>query len=319
MHKFIRWYNQNRKQFWIGFGIIALAFIIIRTLNAIVGEENAQKRNSIKSQNSSTNTSTTISNSNTSVITGETVSNNETKINQSIIKEFIEYCNNGEIEKAYNMLTNECKSLIYPSIQQFNQNYYKNIFYINRMYTMENWYKDTNLFTYYITYTEDVLATGNAQSADKKADYITIVKDQNGYKLNISSFVGREMCNKSISKNNVTVKINWLDMYMDYTIANISVQNNSTSAICMDSKKTEGTTYLYDENNVKYTGLLNEIAEEQLVVRRGMTNTINIKFNKIYNPERSIYGVIFADIVANYEEYVQNPNNKKKMSMIVEI
>lgn len=319
MNKFIRWYNQNVKQFWIGFGIIALAFIIIRTLNAIVGEENAQKRNNMKLQNSSTNTSTTISNSNTSVITGETVSNKETKTNEAIIKEFVGYCNNGEIEKAYNMLTDECKSLIYPSIQQFDQNYYKNIFYINRMYTMENWYKDTNLYTYYITYTEDVLATGNAQVADKKADYITIVKDQNGYKLNIASYIGRESCNKSLSKNNVTVLVNWLDMYMDYTIANITIQNNNTSTICLDSKKTEGTTYLYDENNVKYTGMLNEIAEEQLVVRRGMTNTINIKFNKIYNPERSIYGMIFADIVTNYEEYAQNLNNKKKMSMIIEM
>lgn len=319
MHKFIRWYNQNIKQFWLGFGIIALAFIIIRTLDAIVGEENAQKRNNMQLQNSSTNTSTTISNSNTSVITGEPVSNKDTKTNEGVIKEFVGYCNSKQIEKAYNMLTDECKSLLYPTIQVFSQNYYNNIFYINRMYTMENWYTDKNLYTYYVTYTEDILASGNVKSADKKADYITIVKNQNGYKLNIGSYVGREICNKEQTKNGVTVTLNWLDMYMDYTIANIEVKNNSTNTICLDSKQADGTVYLYDENNVKYTGLLNEIAEEQLLGRRGTKNTINLKFNKIYNPERDIYGVIFADIVTNYEEYIQNPKNKKKMSIIIEI
>lgn len=316
MHKFIRWYNQNRTIFFIGVAIIVFAFIIIQTLNAIVGEKNEQKKNNINLEDSSTNQSTTISEPDTSVITGETISNTQSKTNTEVIKEFLEYCNNGEIEKAYNMLTEECKELIYPSIQHFTANYYKKIFTMNRMYNLENWYSSNDWYTYYITYTEDVLASGNTNSENNKGDYITIVKTDNEYKLNISSYVGRVNVNETETSEGISITVNWIDMYIDYTILNISATNNTKNVITLDTKDNAETLYLYDTKNIKYTSFLNEIADEQLVVRRGATNNINIKFNKIYNTSRQLEGVTFSDIVLDYENY--NLNGKDKATIKVE-
>lgn len=316
MHRFLRWYNQNREIFFIGLAMIVFIFIIIQVLNAIVGRPNEETGYNTE-ENSSTN-STTISEPSTSVITGETMSEEETTSITNTIKQFVEYCNNGEIENAYNMLTDECKTLIYPTIESFTQNYYQRIFYINRMYSLENWYDDGSLYTYYIKYTEDVLASGNLNSEDNKGDYITVVETENDYRLNISSYVGREMMNDKVNSDNIVITVNWLDMYMDYTIANLSVTNNRESDISLDTKDGNYTMYMYDTNNVKYNSFLHENSEEQLRVRNGLTNTINIKFNKMYNPERELRGVIFSNVVLNYEDYISGTSEKNSITIKLE-
>jgi len=71
---------------------------------------------------------------------------------------------------------------------------------------------------------------------------------------------------------------------MDYTILSLEVENNTNGVIALDSKANINTTLIYDTNNVEYEAFLNEKAEEELQVRRNAKRTINIKFNKIYNP-----------------------------------
>ena len=314
MHRFFRWYNENREVFFIIIAIIVFFLLIIQVLNSIVARQEEEKRNSMTQQNTTVN-NTINSEPNTSVITGEEITQTEATIAANAIKQFVNYCNNKQIENAYNMLTEECKTLIYPSLESFTENYYNRIFYINRMYNLENWYDDADLYTYYIKYTEDVLASGNLNSEDNKGDYITVVIDEEGYKLNISSYVGRRIIDQQEGARGVNIKINWIDMYMDYAIANISAQNNTGGTICIDAKDGSYTTYMYDENNVKYNSLLHENAEEQLMVRKNLTNTINIKFNKMYNTNREIMGIIFSNIVTNYDEYRAGTSDKKTITI----
>lgn len=154
--KLTRIYNQNRAVIIAGVFIIALIIVIIQMLNGYVKEQQEMAKNRV--ENSSTvDNSTTISSGNTSVITGEEVKTNEQSKNT--IKKFVEYCNNKEIEKAYSMLSEDCKKLIYSDIEKFKINYIDRIFYIYRLYTLENWFETLSLKTYYIKYTEDILAS----------------------------------------------------------------------------------------------------------------------------------------------------------------
>lgn len=154
--KLMRLYNQNRAFIIAGVFIIALIIVIIQMLNSHVKEQQEMAKNRI--ENSSTvDNSTTISSGNTSVITGEEVKTNEQS--KETIKKFVDYCNNKEIEKAYDMLSEDCKKLIYSDINKFKTNYIDRIFYIYRLYTLENWFETNELKTYYIKYTEDILAS----------------------------------------------------------------------------------------------------------------------------------------------------------------
>ena len=303
MNRLIRLYNQNREFIIAGIIIIALIVIIIQTLNSFVKEEKQAKLNNITNDTNSSTNSTTISQSNVSVITGETVKNNEQYTD--VIKRFVDYCNGGKIELAYDMLTDDCKEQVFQSVSHFKTSYVDKIFNIYRMYELKNWYKNGNLITYYIKYTEDVLATGNVNSKNNLGDYITVTQISNKNCLNINSYIGSEKINKSETKDGLTVTVDKIHMYMDYTTLSLKLKNSEKDVACIDTKEATETIYLYDTNGVKYTAFLNEISEEELKVRRGIENKINIKFNKIYNPiSREINGIVLKDIVLNYENYV---------------
>ncbi len=318
MNRIIRWYNQNREMFFAIIAVISFAIIIIHTLNSLALKKQEEKRNNVSEGNSGTN-STTISRTDESVITGKQISQSDDEDNTKVIRQFIEYCNDGEIQKAYSMLSNECKEKIYPSLEYFTNNYYKKIFYMNRMYDLENWYTSRNRYTYYIKYTEDALATGKVNSENNRSDYITVEKDNNQYYLNISNYIGREKRNKINNIQNIKTTINYIDMYMDYTILNITIKNNTDKTICIDTKESTDTAYLYDDRSVKYTAFLNEIAKEQLVIRKGEEINISIKYNKIYKPERENKGLIFSDVVLNYDEYTNGKSKKEKIKLDLSI
>ncbi len=319
MSKLIRLYNQNRALIFAIIVIIALIIIIIQTLNGLVKEEQEIKRQNIANEeNSSTSQSTTILGKDTSAITGEKDINN--KQNTDIIKLFVKHCNEGKVEEAYNMLTDECKARIYPSLERFKTMYYDRIFKINRMYTLENWYVNGNLATYYIKYTEDVLATGNANSKDNMGDYITVTRLADKNSLNISSYVGSKNINKLETKNGITIEIEKMYMYMDYTILSLKVKNTNKDIISLDTKENLDTMYLYDTNGVRYSSFLNETAEEELIFRRNMEMTVEIKFNKMYNPtSREISGLALKDVVINYENYKSKVEEKNKITFDIDI
>lgn len=319
MSKLIRLYNQNRAVIFVVIIAIAFLIIIIQTLNGLVKKDQETKRQNIANEgNSSTSQSTTIPPKDTSTITGEKDVNN--KQNTDIIKLFVKHCNEGKVEEAYNMLTDECKAQIYPSLERFKTMYYDKIFKINRMYTLENWYVSGNLATYYIKYTEDVLASGNVNSQDNRGDYITVTSLADTNCLNISSYVGSKNINKLSEKNGVTIEVGKMYMYMDYTIVELKVKNTNKETICIDTKESLDTMYIYDTNGVRYRALLNENAEEELIFRRNMEMTVEIKFNKMYNPtSREISGLVLKDVVLNYENYKEEREEKNKIAFDIDI
>lgn len=320
MHRFLRWFNQNRAEFVIIVVLIAFIFIIIRTVDGFIKVEQDQKKNELSFRNSSTNTiqNTITSKANESVITGQKIQEKVSEKNKSLIKQFVDYCNTGErdnLEKAYNLLSDECKEVLYPTLRDFITKYYISYFSTSRIYNLENWYMDSNSCTYSIKYIEDVLATGNVNSKENRDDYITVVYTDTGAKLNIGSYVGRKINGTKVNKNNVTLKVNWIDLYIDYTISNVTITNGTANTICIDTKEKAQTAFLYDENSVKYTAFLNEIAKEDLILDKGETRNLEVKYSKMYNPSRAIRGIVFQDVVLNYEKYSANFEKKDRITI----
>ena len=292
MHKLIRFYNQNRALVIAIIGIIALIIIMIQVMNSFAKEQKQKTLENItKDKNSSTNNqSTTILDGNKSALTGEEVKDSNSSKEQ--IKQFIKHCNEGKVEEAYNMITDECKERIYPSLERFKKSYYNRIFYIKRMYSLENWYTTNRFNTYSIKYTEDVLATGNTNSKDNQSDYITVVRTEGTKCINLNGYVGSQNINRTQSKNGITVTIGKMYIYMDYAILDLEVKNQTNNTIIIDTRENGQSMYLYDENRVKYTAFLNENSEEELKVRRNTQSKISIKFNKMYNPTgKDIYRI----------------------------
>ena len=315
MHRLFSWYNQNRLQVIIVALLIAFIFVILRVLNGFAEKEFEQKKSESSLRNNSINVeqSTIASRVNQSVLTGEKISEQTSNSNQKVIKQFIKYCNDVKVEDAYAMLSDECKEAMYPTLEDFVKNYYLNIFYITRIYSLENWFQDLHSYTYYIKYTEDVMATGNVNSKDNRSDYITVIYNDSGAKLNIGNYVGRKVLSNNVIKNNVTLTVNWIDYYIDYNVVNVSVANNTLNKICLDTKEDVESAFIYDENNIRFEAFLNEISDSDLEIESGKTKTLNIKFSRSYNPERSIRGIAFCDVVLNYDNYIKGIEKKSRI------
>ena len=78
-----------------------------------------------------------------SVITENRNNSNINKVNVNIIDNFIEYCNNGNVKEAYDLLSSDCKESKYPNVDIFTNNYYNKIFETSKTYTVQAWISDT--------------------------------------------------------------------------------------------------------------------------------------------------------------------------------
>ena len=294
----IRLYNQNRKQLFIIILIVASVILAIQFVNYLVIKDNKENLNNGTSS-SSTSSATTTYNPQQSAISSSNVPNGTYQKQSSVIDNFIEYCNVGKKQEAYDLLSNDCKTVLYPTLEDFVQNYLNEIFTHKRTYTIKNWAGNI----YKINITKDILSTGEYNKGISIEDYYTLVKSDEEYKLNINGFISRSKINKSNSKNNVTIEILYKDIYMDYTKYTIKATNNTDKTILLDSKESTQRMYVKDSNNTKYMSYINEIPTAELKVLPYSSNEIKIKYASAYVSTRQIISLSFEDIILDYNTY----------------
>ncbi len=308
MYRFIRWYNQNRKSFWITIGIIILIIGVIQLINyfyKVRGEEQLKNpSNQIQNTVSNYNYNHVEVDDSHSSLTGEKISEDqETEI--GVIDNFINYCNEKDLQGAYDLLTDECKEVMYPTLEDFEQAYYNQVFGNSRKnITVDNWIDNI----YKLDINEDFLSTGKYSKEDTIQDYITVEEIDNQYKLNINRYVGRKDIGKSKEDKNIRIEIEQTDIYMDYQIYKIKVTNNSENTILLDDGVDIEAMYIEDENGVQYTAYTHEINEGQLMVSPRETKELEIKYYSRYGSEKVIDKVVFSRMILNNETYTTFQN-----------
>ena len=312
MNKIISFYNQNRKKIWKYILILVLVLALVQILgffDFLKGDENQLNNSNITEIENSNKESAIISDK--SSVTGITAQTEVLNTAEKMVKQFIEYCNERDIESAYNMLSEDCKEELYQNdVNNFKILYYDEIFNNNtKLYTMQNWISNT----YIVNLTEDSLSTGKINS-QKIEDYMTIVKDDNGeYKLYINRYIGKRDINSSSQISNLTITVLNKQIYMDYEIYEFEIYNKTSSAICLDNKESTKSTYLLGNNDTKYISYINEIPIEELIIENNFKQKIKIKFNNSYTQNREIKSVCFSNIIFDYG----NENRNSIFSVIL--
>ena len=95
-----------------------------------------------------------------------------------------------------------------------------------------------------------------------------------------------------------------------FSIYTIKVKNNNANSIKIDSKEKSNTTYIEDNNKIKFLGLLYENLDNDLVVNSNEEKEIRIKFNIIYRDDLNLKKMVFSDIVK------ENSNNNEKKEKV---
>lgn len=314
MNRIIRLWNKNRKQIII-IGLAVVFFIIlIQVLNTII-KTKKEETNIIDTNNIEIKEELPTK----SIISGTNTTEKIAKDNTQIINSFIENCNNGNIEKAYEVLTDKCKEVLFPTKEIFKTNYVDIIFGEKRIYNIKNWISTSKANTYLVEYFSDVMSTGKVQEGIDFQDYITVNYNDDG-KININSFISYEEINKSNENDKIKITVIGKEIYKGYEQYEIQIQNKTEKEMLLDTKSTSTSTYIKGKNGTTYGAILGDLSDIQLILDEDSIINYKIKFNKTYNLSTTIESMNFTDIVEDYEVYTQNENNyDDRMNIQVEL
>lgn len=315
MNKLISFYNQNRRLIWIiVFGILLFigVFTILKNITKVENERDLKMIQDIANQKNyddykeNPDINVTISN--------EKVNENNTLI----IDQFIRYCNAGQKENAYALLSNKCKEYLYPTLDSFNEDYLKSFFSSTQLYEKEN-YKGR---TYKINLYDDIAATGKILT-ESYEEYYTIVDENDGsVKLNINNYIEDRKINKKSFTDKVQITVLSKAVFKDYEEYTFEVKNLTDKEIMLDSLENTRSMYLKGNGDLVYYSMLHENTSYSLIVLPSSTKKIKVKFSVHYNFNNNVYGIKFSDIILDNKLYEKTKNKKEfkdRQQLYVEI
>lgn len=317
MYKLFRFYNQNRKQIWLIIVSIIFGIIIIQLLNNIAriqNEEDLQKKKNIQKEETTLNNVVSYNKESESIISENSVLGNNKKIFGELIDNFFTYCINHNPQKAYELLSDDIKKNMYQSEALFESLYYSSKFDGNKQYSFQSWTTGNNRYTYQVKIFDDMLSTGKINSKYIE-DYVTVVQEDDTYKLNINSYIGKEGMNASARNENLSMKIINRYIYKDYQVFDIIITNNTNDKIILDTRENTKETYLTDINDTEFEAVLYNNSEQDLLIDANQTKKIQIKFNVVERDDLELKSMNFKNIVLNYQQYKLN-NEEKKVDSI---
>lgn len=303
-NKWFRNLNQNWRTAIIIVVAIALFLILFRTIVTIyrVNKENEKQaliQNNIQS-NRVENMYTNIDAQNTDVNFSYT--GNLTQNEQSLIEQFIEYCNNNQTAEAYQMLSEDCKNNLFPTIDYFKTDYIQKVFKEKITAKLEKSLYGNDV--YRVLYYTNLLASGGNKDSNVIQDYIYIVRNNDETKLSINQFLYTKQLEKVTETDSLYAKVIKKEVYVDYEIYQVQIKNKLDKTILLSNFENNKTVTLLDKNQVKYSSNIHEQGTDNLILNPGQQITIDIKFTRMYNKSREEgEKITFSNIVTNYEEY----------------
>lgn len=301
MNRFRRIWNQNTKKILLILFIILIIFIVIQILNYFAkvseGEQRQERENELQEY--------VGHQSEQSITSGGTVEKHVDEQVESTIEEFIHFCNEGDTQKAYEMLSNDCKEELYPTLENFTNTYYRRNFNTKKLFSMQSWVVSS--LTYKVTLHEDILSTGRVEDSVIE-DYYTIVQEDGNWKLNIAGFIQKQDLNQVVQNAEITIQLLNKKTYMEYEEYQINVRNETGKTILLDSMETSSGIYLLGSTGAQYSVYTSELEETKLRVQNNDSNILSLKFGKEYNTNRAVESIHFTDIILDAESYQQTTN-----------
>lgn len=305
-NKIFRFINKNRGSVILVIAMIIFGLLIIKVLNAQAGA----KYNQINTNNIDNVVSNEVRKSQDTIISNTSIDDKEANTNYNLISTFIEYCNNKEIDKAYELLTDECKENVYPSVESFNKNYIQVIFNEKKYADIQSWIQNEKKYTYLVKFTGDIISTGNSDGKEYQ-DYITI--NEEGQKLNINKYIGRKKVNKIQELENIKFEINFVDLYKDYEVYYLKVSNQNNRQIILDNLSSTTNTYIETNKETKIKCSNYEAGASSFKFNAGVSKNIKLKFVKQYNPDIIDEKLVFSSAILNAE------NNEDVKNVSIEL
>lgn len=306
MHNLIKFYYENRIRVWTIILAIIFIFVLIQLLNSFSRQQKIEKQSKNTEEETTSNVVSYDDESQT-IMSGEEVPSLYKDDFGKLIDEFYTYCINHQPDEAYELLSVNMRNVKYKSIDIFKDLYYNNRFEGNKQYSFQSWSQSNDIYIYQVKIFDDMLSTGKSTEQEYSEDYITIVPEEDTYKLNIDGYIGRKEIYKKASNDILQISAQISDIYMNYEVYTFNVKNNTDEKVILDTRDNTKTTFLVDNSGNNFYSLLYENKKSDLILEPQEMKTIEIKFNDAYRDNIEIKEINFQDIV-KYDKYTQNNN-----------
>ncbi len=292
INQWIRYITKNWKLVVIVILSVIIGLSIIQYLN-----EEAKKQNEAKLNQTQVDESIIYK---TESVLGEgTITTEEAMQNNGIINNFVSYCNEGKTREAYDLLSEECKQEVFPTINDFINLYYQVIFANPKTYTLENWISGKNT-TYKVRFVNDALAMGGKKAEQTFEDYITVVYKNEVPYLNINKFVQKNEINRETELNGIKIIVQTENVYINNRTYDVTFQNTNKNNMILYSIARNNNWYLQDEAGKTYLANMAEITNDNFILETNTSIQLTINFMKIYEKTDTVKWMKFDNIqVAN--------------------
>ena len=210
---------------------------------------------------------------------------------EKLIDEYISYGNNKEYEKAYNMLNDECKKELYPTIEDFKI-YIDKVFDSKKTYTIQNYSNVDNTYIYEVNIFEDILATGLTGKEDLVlySEKFVITKQNNNLSLSIRNFVENTE-NHQIYEDDF-IKVEITDVVQSYENQKYKVKlTNRTENTIVLADKTEKYEIMLELDNENRS--IQNLKDRGIYLNPYESKEVELEFVKFFDESETAHSIIF--------------------------
>ena len=247
--------------------------------------------------------------------TGEEVPKDlQEKIN-ALIDEYIGYCNSKEYEKAYNMISQECRQAVYPNINEFIS-YVNYVFKTEKIYNIQNYSNKNGKYFYRVRILDDILLTGltNTDSVKYFEDRFVIEEKKGQLILSVKEYVESKELEKVYEDKYMKIVVNKKTTMLEEEIYTMQITNRTENylVIADNSYLTEVTL----STNAEELYIVNE-KFGNIVLYPNSKITVEIPFLNFYD-EGQIGNTINFKKVRILKNYTigQKEENEKEENIV---
>lgn len=227
---------------------------------------------------------------------GETMPSKWQKEIEDMLDKYINYCNNKEYEKAYEMISSGSKKAVYPTLESF-QAYVDYVFSQKRLYAIQNYSNHDGTYIYRVRIFENIMETGltfseNFQYFEEKFTF----KEKDGSLLmGVKGYVGEEEVSGLYEDQYIKITIEGRSVSYDTETYDIKIQNKTEHIVVVsDSENSDTEIQLETEDEILNRVFEGKITKMYLLAKE--SKIYSIKFNKFYDLGKKSTGIIFNSI-----------------------
>lgn len=215
---------------------------------------------------------------------------------EDLISEYVGYCNEGNYQKAFNMLSEECRKYGFnDDVEEFMQHVLVRM-PTPKEYSIQDYsnikYGNTRLYIYEIKYTDDLLATGLTNSTyTYTSEKLTFYDTDTGLEMSAGDFIYYEDV-KAISENEY-LKIDVVSKIVNYSIESYEVtftNRSNYTIVIADGQETDEAVLVLPNETRNRTDL------SEIVLSPQETATITLTFPKFVDDGDISQSLLFSSI-----------------------